>query len=387
MTADNAAMPKVLGLYETHLTVADLKTSTDFYRDVVGLEPAASFEERKVAFLWVDDRKTGMLEGVAGKDRVALLDIELHLVFKAVLLEEAIDGRDVIIILMLGRLLRLRLDQDRALVADLVLVFDDEVEEAAELVELAADIGVEQCLVTFAAAPQHVVFAAELLRGIDAGLHRRGCKSEDVGIRIGRSARHIAAVGEEVRRAPEQLGAGCCLLLGEIIDDLVEVFSVLGESLAFRTHVGVMEVETPMLQSVYGGASAEPFKTHHNTLKLDMPAVGKFSPGFLTTPNLLEAFDVYFAERWHERDFRERGLPIALAKGVIIEHDIASEEEFRRQEFYTEFLARFGLRYSAMIGFTSGDTLLSLNLQRRVDDHPFDREEERILLAMARGAS
>ncbi|MGO6906113.1 VOC family protein, partial [Rhizobium ruizarguesonis] len=57
MTAENAAMPKVLGLYETHLTVADLKTSTDFYRDVVGLEPAASFEERKVAFLWVDDRK------------------------------------------------------------------------------------------------------------------------------------------------------------------------------------------------------------------------------------------------------------------------------------------------------------------------------------------
>lgn len=49
MIAVNAAMPKLLGLYETHLTVADLKTSTDFYRDVVGLESAASFEERKVA--------------------------------------------------------------------------------------------------------------------------------------------------------------------------------------------------------------------------------------------------------------------------------------------------------------------------------------------------
>jgi lysyl-tRNA synthetase class 2 len=33
---------------------------------------------------------------------------------------------------------------------------------------------------------------------------------------------------------------------------------------------GFMEVETPMLHSVYGGATAEPFKTHHNTLKLDM---------------------------------------------------------------------------------------------------------------------
>ena len=31
-----------------------------------------------------------------------------------------------------------------------------------------------------------------------------------------------------------------------------------------------MEVETPMLHSIYGGATAEPFKTHHNTLKIDM---------------------------------------------------------------------------------------------------------------------
>ncbi|MGO8022587.1 VOC family protein [Rhizobium leguminosarum] len=80
MTAENAAMPKVLGLYETHLTVADRKTSTDFYRDVVGLEPAASFEERNVAFLWVDDRKTGMLglwETGSGP-----LKMRLHIAFR-----------------------------------------------------------------------------------------------------------------------------------------------------------------------------------------------------------------------------------------------------------------------------------------------------------------
>lgn len=38
----------------------------------------------------------------------------------------------------------------------------------------------------------------------------------------------------------------------------------------FMENDGFMEVETPMLQSVYGGASADPFKTHHNTLKQDM---------------------------------------------------------------------------------------------------------------------
>lgn len=38
----------------------------------------------------------------------------------------------------------------------------------------------------------------------------------------------------------------------------------------FLEDEGFMEVETPMLQPIYGGAAAEPFKTHHNTLKLDM---------------------------------------------------------------------------------------------------------------------
>ena len=33
---------------------------------------------------------------------------------------------------------------------------------------------------------------------------------------------------------------------------------------------GYLEVETPVLQPLYGGASARPFKTHHNTLDVDL---------------------------------------------------------------------------------------------------------------------
>ncbi|WP_174098465.1 lysine--tRNA ligase [Candidatus Liberibacter asiaticus] len=38
----------------------------------------------------------------------------------------------------------------------------------------------------------------------------------------------------------------------------------------FMGKKGFMEVETPILQPIYGGATADPFKTHHNILKADM---------------------------------------------------------------------------------------------------------------------
>lgn len=55
------SMPHIDGLYETHLTVADLTRSIAFYRDVVGLELAKTFADRRIAFFWINDKKTSML--------------------------------------------------------------------------------------------------------------------------------------------------------------------------------------------------------------------------------------------------------------------------------------------------------------------------------------
>lgn len=38
----------------------------------------------------------------------------------------------------------------------------------------------------------------------------------------------------------------------------------------FLDERGYMEVETPVLNTISGGASARPFITHHNTLDIDM---------------------------------------------------------------------------------------------------------------------
>jgi lactoylglutathione lyase len=51
----------VRGLFETHLTVADLPRSVAFYRDVVGLPVAFELPERGAAFHWIGQRGQAML--------------------------------------------------------------------------------------------------------------------------------------------------------------------------------------------------------------------------------------------------------------------------------------------------------------------------------------
>ncbi|MCW3474536.1 VOC family protein [Limobrevibacterium gyesilva] len=51
----------IRGLFETHLTVADLDRSIAFYRDVLGLELAHVIPARHAAFLWIGGPGQAML--------------------------------------------------------------------------------------------------------------------------------------------------------------------------------------------------------------------------------------------------------------------------------------------------------------------------------------
>ena len=51
----------VRGLFETHLTVADVPRSVAFYRDVVGLPVALELPERGAAFHWIGEPGRAML--------------------------------------------------------------------------------------------------------------------------------------------------------------------------------------------------------------------------------------------------------------------------------------------------------------------------------------
>lgn len=106
--------------------------------------------------------------------------------------------------------------------------------------------------------------------------------------------------------------------------DVREIFrtraAILRALRAFLDGRGFLEVETPILQPIYGGAAARPFVTHHNQLKQDL--------------YLRISFELYLKrllvggfERVYEigRDFRNEGV------------DRTHNPEFTQLEFYVAY--------------------------------------------------
>ena len=74
-------MVPVRDLFETHLTVTDLQRSMAFYGQVLGLELAEVFRDRKAAFYWIGGRGIAMLglwEVGTGPQK-----LRLHIAFKS----------------------------------------------------------------------------------------------------------------------------------------------------------------------------------------------------------------------------------------------------------------------------------------------------------------
>ncbi len=71
----------------------------------------------------------------------------------------------------------------------------------------------------------------------------------------------------------------------------------------YLTNRSYLEVETPMLQSVYGGAAAKPFTTHHNTLGMDLFL--RIAPELYLKRLIVAGFERVFEIN---RNFRNEGI-------------------------------------------------------------------------------
>ncbi|MFZ2627730.1 MAG: lysine--tRNA ligase [Rugosibacter sp.] len=100
----------------------------------------------------------------------------------------------------------------------------------------------------------------------------------------------------------------------------------------YMTHHGFLEVETPMMQPLPGGAAAKPFKTHHNAL--DMELFLRIAPELYLKRLVVGGFEKVFEVN---RNFRNEGL------------SPRHNPEFTMMEFYEAYAD-----YQKLMDFTEG---------------------------------
>jgi lysyl-tRNA synthetase class 2 len=160
-----------------------------------------------------------------------------------------------------------------------------EVIEMFKLVDLGDFIGVEgTCFLTKTGEPTLKVHQLELLGKSLRPLPEKWHGLQDVEARY--RQRYLDLITNEQSRAVFE-----------------KRITILREIRRFMEARGFLEVETPMLQAVAGGAAAEPFRTHHKALGLELFL--RIAPELYLKRLLVGGFNKVFELN---RNFRNEGI-------------------------------------------------------------------------------
>jgi DNA-binding CsgD family transcriptional regulator len=113
------------------------------------------------------------------------------------------------------------------------------------------------------------------------------------------------------------------------------------------------------------------------------------TPDVPRTAAISDMINDYFRYGWHERDVRAaRGVPLVLSgQSVVIDQDILSPDEMRKDAFYNECTVPHGLQWWAVIGFWAGTAHWGLAFQRTIKQGPFEPKDRRVLVQISRRLS
>ena len=106
-----------------------------------------------------------------------------------------------------------------------------------------------------------------------------------------------------------------------------------------------------------------------------LPLEGRV-PGTPHSDSLSELADSYFRGGWAERDFRIRGIPKLSRTGVVVEQDFTTEAQMRKEPYYQELLAPFGLRWFSGVAVRADEDVWCLAFQRTEEQGFFTRDEQ-----------
>jgi lysyl-tRNA synthetase class 2 len=123
----------------------------------------------------------------------------------------------------------------------------------------------------------------------------------------------------------------------------------------FLNSQGALEVETPVLQSIPGGAAAKPFITHHNAL--DVPFYLRIANELYLKRLIVGGFDWVYE---FSRDFRNEGMDRTHnPEFTILEFYVAYKDYFWMMEATEKLLEKAAVDVNGTTDATVGDKVIS----------------------------
>ncbi len=125
---------------------------------------------------------------------------------------------------------------------------------------------------------------------------------------------------------------------------------------SFLNDKGALEVDTPVLQSIPGGAAARPFITHHNTL--DMPFYLRIANELYLKRLIVGGFDWVYE---FSRDFRNEGMDRTHnPEFTILEWYTAYKDYFWMMEITEQLLEKTAIAINGSAQVIAGDKQIDL---------------------------
>lgn len=140
----------------------------------------------------------------------------------------------------------------------------------------------------------------------------------------------------------------------EVKETFIKRTKLVNTMREFLNEKGYLEVETPILQPIYGGAAARPFKTHHNTL--DMPLYLRIANELYLKRLIVGGFDGVYE---FSKDFRNEGMDrFHNPEFTQMELYVAYKDYFWMMETVEEMVERVAIALTGTTQIQVGENLI-----------------------------
>ena len=155
------------------------------------------------------------------------------------------------------------------------------------------------------------------------------------------------------------------LIVNPEVKEVFKKRSIITSALrSYLDNEGFLEVETPVLQPLYGGANARPFKTHHNTL--DQTFYLRIADELYLKRLIIGGFDKVYEL---SKDFRNEGMDRNHNPEFTMLEWYEAYSDYKDQMNRVEHIIRFAAKSIDKLKLDWGD--IKIDLSKKFDRRPY----------------